>query len=145
MSGNLYPAPEHPGWQEWRVGAPDQYNRTVLGSLLVRLDSSEIARIRLIPKRLHSNVSDAIHGGAILSLIDSAMFAGTTLLTGKDQAESVTVDLQAQFLSPGKLSQPLDVLVEVLRETGRMIYTRGVLVQEDDRVAAFTGLLRKRG
>jgi acyl-coenzyme A thioesterase PaaI-like protein len=39
----------------------------------------------------------------------------------------------------------LDAVVDVLRETGRLGFMRGLVVQEDDLVASFTGILRKPG
>jgi acyl-coenzyme A thioesterase PaaI-like protein len=32
---------------------------------------------------------------------------------------------------------------EVLRETGRLVFLRGLVVQEDETVASFTGTVRK--
>ncbi|WP_066556218.1 PaaI family thioesterase [Croceicoccus bisphenolivorans] len=143
MVDSLYPAPDHPGWQEWRVSDSARFNHLVLGRMLVRLDDPHTARIRIEADDRHTNVNGVMHGGAILSLIDSAMFAGSTVITAKDQMRAVTVDLQVQFLSPGILGRSIDALVEVTRETGRMLFMRGLVVQDEERVASFTGLFRK--
>ena len=144
MPGNLFPAPhEYPGWQEWIVGKPDQFNRTVMPVVLVRLDDPETARIRLIVKRHHSNVNEVIHGGAILSLIDISIFGGVSLLLGTDHSKGVTLSLQTQFMTPGDVSRPLDALVEVEKETGRMVFVRGTVVQDDDKVATYSAIMRK--
>lgn len=143
MGPHLYPAPDRPGWHEWRVGAPEQFNRKVMGRLIARLDNEQTARVRMIPQRMHSNLNDVVHGGAILSFIDIAMFCGANLLSTSDTVNGVTVDLQTQFITPGDVARPLDALVELTKETRRMAFVRGLVVQEDDAVASFTGLLRK--
>jgi acyl-coenzyme A thioesterase PaaI-like protein len=56
----------------------------------------------------------------------------------------VTVDLATQFISAGRLDRTLEARIELLRETGRLLFLRGLLVQEGEPViASFTGTLRK--
>ena len=135
--------PDHPGWQEWRVGGENEFNRTVLGLMLVRLDDAQRARVRIFPREVLSNGHGTIHGGAIVSFIDVALFAGSTLLLHESIESGVTVDMSHQFLAPGDLSRPLDAVVEVMRETGRMVFARGQIVQDDDLIGSFSGILRK--
>lgn len=111
--------------------------------LLVRLDDAQHARIRLFPQEIHLNMNDVIHGGVILSLIDVAMFAGSSLILGDSFERGVTVELQNHFLAACDVHRPIDVVMEVVRETGRMVFVRGMVVQEDDRVSSFTGIIRK--
>ena len=99
--------------------------------------------MRMFPKELHLNMNDVIHGGVILSLIDVAMFAGSSLILGASIERGVTVELQNHFLAAGDPHRPLDAVVEVVRETGRMVFVRGKVVQEDDLVGSFTGIIRK--
>ena len=58
-------------------------------------------------------------------------------------AGAVTLDCQTQFLSRGTIDAPLDSVIETLRETGRLIFIRGLLEQGEVRVAAFSATLRK--
>ncbi len=139
------PDPDHPGWWTWDVGerpeGTQRYNAT-LGKLLVRGEGEGKARCRMFPDIAHSNLGDFAHGGAILTFIDMAMFAGGHA-AGADIAYSVTLDLSAQFLSPGRLGVPLDCTVELLRETKRLAFLRGLVVQGDEIVASWSGTLRK--
>jgi hypothetical protein len=41
------------------------------------------------------------------------------------------------------MDAPLDGLLSILRETGRMIFCQGRIVQGDDTVAGFSGIIRK--
>ena len=89
------------------------------------------------------NVHGIIHGGIISALADATLFAGPGLLTGQDLGASVTVELSVQFTGAGRMDEPLDGLVAILRETGRMIFCQGQIVQGDNAVAGFSGIIRK--
>jgi acyl-coenzyme A thioesterase PaaI-like protein len=68
-----------------------------------------------------------------------------TLLNG-NAGGSVTLELSSQFIGAGALGKPLDAVVEVMRETKRLVFMRGTVVQgEDDShlVATFSGIVRK--
>jgi acyl-coenzyme A thioesterase PaaI-like protein len=137
------PDPDHPGWWTWDVAGPERYNSTI-GKLLVRAEGPGLARCRMFPDMPQSNLGSFVHGGAILTFIDMALFAGGRL-AGVDISHSVTLDLSAQFLAPGRLGRPMDTSVEVLRETKRLAFMRGLVEQEETIVAAWSGTLRKGG
>ena len=137
------PDPENPAWSVWRVGNDADYNQAVLGKQLVRKQDDGRCRHRLFPERHLQNVNGAIHGGTILGLADVSMFSALYLLSDVDAGYAVTLDLQAQFIAPGDASQPLDALVELLKETRRIAFMRGTLLQGDTIVAAYTGTIRK--
>jgi acyl-coenzyme A thioesterase PaaI-like protein len=138
---SLLPAPDHPGWHEWRV--PGAFNREVIGTLLVRDDGGGVARTRVFPAAHMGNVHGMIHGGIIAALADATLFAGPGLLTGHDLGASVTVELSLQFIGAGSMDAPLDGLVSILRETGRMLFLQGRIVQGENMVAGFSGIIRK--
>ena len=137
----LQPAPEHPGWHEWRV--PGAFNREVIGTLLVRDEGDGFARTRIFPAAHMGNVHGMIHGAIITALADATLFAGPGVLTGQDLGASVTVELSVQFIGAGSMEHPLDGLVSILRETGRMVFCQGRIVQGDNTVAGFSGIIRK--
>jgi uncharacterized protein (TIGR00369 family) len=135
------PDPDHPGWSSWDLPDDERYNAT-LGKLLVRAEGEGRARCRIFPDRGQSNLGEVVHGGAILTFIDTAMFAGG-YAAGADIGLSVTLDLSAQFLVPAQLRMPLDASIELLRESKRMAVMRGLVEQEGKAVAAWSGTLRK--
>jgi acyl-coenzyme A thioesterase PaaI-like protein len=137
----LLRTPEHPGWHEWRV--PGAFNREVIGTLLVREEGDGHARTRIFPSAHMGNVHGMVHGGIITAFADATLFAGPGVLTGQDLGASVTVELSLQFIGAGSLSEPLDGLVTILRETRRMIFCQGEIVQGDNIVAGFSGIIRK--
>ncbi|WP_129794039.1 PaaI family thioesterase [Sphingosinicella sp. CPCC 101087] len=135
------PDPDHPGWMTWDVVEDDRFNVTI-GKLLVRADGPGRATCRMFPDRRHSNLGDMVHGGAILTFVDMAFFAGGRL-AGADVMRAVTLDCSVRFLSAGRLGVPLDAEVELLRETKRLAFFAGKVKQGDGIVAAFSGALRK--
>lgn len=141
------PAADHPGWFTWELTDQSRFNAQAMGEMITRVeqrpDGGQAVRLRMFPERRHSNVLDAVHGGVTLALIDIAMFATMRTLLESDAAGSVTLDLSTQFIGAGMLGQPLDAVAEVLRETGRLVFLRGLVVQGDVTVAAFNGTLRK--
>ena len=138
-----HPDPDHPGWWTWELPDRDRFNST-LGKLLVRPEGEGRARCRMFPELAHSNLGNIVHGGAILTFIDMAMFAGG-YAAGGDFGPSVTLDLSTQFLEGAKLGVPLDATVELLRESKRMAVMRGLVEQDGTIVAAWSGTLRKLG
>ena len=139
------PDPDHPGWWTWDIGerpeGVERFNATI-GKLLVRSEGAGRACCRMFPQAGQSNLGNVAHGGAILTFIDMAMYAGG-YLAGADIAYSVTFDLSAHFLSPGRLGEPLDCTVELLRETKRLAIMRGLVLQGEETVASWSGTLRK--
>lgn len=119
----------------------DRFNATI-GKLLVRGEGEGKARCRMFPGPAQSNLGDIVHGGAILTFVDMAMFAGG-YAAGASLGPSVTLDLSAQFLSGAKLSLPLDCSVELLRESRRLAVMRGLVEQEGEIIASWSGTLRK--
>lgn len=137
------PDPENPGWLKWQMNDPSRYNGTVLGRMLVRSEGEGKARLRIFPEHRHSNLANAVHGGVILGFIDTAMFGASRMFGLIDAGTAVTLDLSVQFIGAGKINQPMDAEVELLKETGRLLFMRGLVIQDDIRIAAFSGTIRK--
>src|SRR3546814_7231924 len=88
-------------------------------------------RSRLFTDTRHSNLSGALHGGAIMGFIDIAFFAAARTLNLIDAPTALTVDASVQFIGAGNVEEPLDAVVELLRETGRLVFLRGIVEQGD--------------
>jgi len=137
------PDPDHPGWRSWILADTSRFNQAVLGHIIVREEGPDIARVRMFPKHHHTNSAGIVHGAVTLGFTDIALFAAMFVLRGVNATGSATVDLTTQFIGAGDPARPLDALVEVLRETRRLGFLRGLVVQDDDKVSSFTGTIRK--
>ncbi len=137
------PVAGQPGWSEWRPADPTRFN-TLMGAITYRVDGGT-AFVRMTPEHRHSNVRDAVHGGVTLAFIDIALFAAARGFGLVTAGTAVTLGLDTQFIAEGHIGNPLEARVEVLRETGRLLFLRGLVVQGDDSrtVAAFSATIRK--
>jgi uncharacterized protein (TIGR00369 family) len=141
--GLLGEEPDHPGWYNWNLKDHSRFNGQVFGKLLTRRDPDGRARLRLMPEHRHTNLADNLHGGLLLALSDVALFVTAYLQNAGGSGPAVSLDLSMQFLGAGKPGVPCDAVGEVLKETGRLVFVRGLIEQEDQPVAAFSGTLRK--
>lgn len=136
------PVPDQPGWFTWDMKDNSRFNMQVMGPMMVRQEGDK-CRLRMMPEHRHTNLQDMIHGAVTLSLIDISLFSAMHVLRESEAGMAVTLELSTQFIGGGKPTEPLDAVVEVMRETGRLMFMRGDVVQGDHLVAAFSGLVRK--
>ena len=112
------PDPENPGWRHWDLKDQTLFNGTVMGRMITRVDDDGRARLRMFPERRHENLQGIVHG-------------------------AVTLELSTQFVGAGQPDQPLDAVTEIVRETGSLVFVRGMVVQEAHVVASFSGIVKK--
>lgn len=133
--------PEEPGWKSWSFRDPTRFNH-FLEPIAVKLEG-KLARVRMTPRHEHSNMRNTMHGGALLGFMDIALFAAGRSFGIIGSGGGLTVDLSAQFMGGPKVGEPIEAHVELLRETGRMLFLRGLVVQGDETMASFSGTVRK--
>lgn len=138
------------GWTDWNLKDATRFNGFI-EPLAVRReadtpDGRPQARVRMHPEHKHSNLGNAVHGAVTLALIDVALFAAAHQFGALNAGFSVTLDLGTQFVGSGRVGEPMDAVVELVRETGRLVFLRGLVVQGDGDhhiVASFSGTIRK--
>lgn len=135
------PDPDHPGWSTWDVTGPERYNATI-GKLLTRRGDNGRGWCRMFPGPAQSNLGNKVHGGALMTFVDMALYAGGAM-AGAEVGQAVTLDCSVQFLAPGELGTPIDAELELLAETRRLIFVRGRVLQGDRLVATYSATLRK--
>lgn len=137
------PDPENPGWRHWNLKDPTLFNGAVMGKLITRIDADGKARLRMFPQRHHENLQGIIHGAVTLALIDISLFTTMHNLGTGNAGPSVTLELSTQFVGGGDPARPMDAVTEIVRETGKLVFVRGLVKQEDSIVASFSGIVRK--
>ena len=128
-----------------RPGQPADIFLDLFGEIRVRAEDAARARVRVVPQPRHRNVNGGVHGGFLLALVDQCLFLGPTAIGIAGAMGGLTVDVATQFIGPAEIGRPLDAAVEVMRETGRMIFLRGTIEQDGALVMTFSGLIRKVG
>lgn len=91
------------------------------------------ARIRLDLRPQFLNVNEGVHGGVIVSLIDSAMGLTLRSLT---TSQHVTESMTTQFLREPKADGILYATGDVVRQGRKLVAMRGEVVDEVDRLIA---------
>jgi acyl-coenzyme A thioesterase PaaI-like protein len=137
------PDPDNPGWHLWELRDDRRFNAQVMGKLITRVEANGAVRLRMFPELKHTNLLDIVHGAATLSLIDISLFSCGHMLGLDGMEGSVTLDLSTQFIGGGLPDQPLDAVTEVLKETKRLVFLRGLVEQGEHKVAAFSATIRK--
>lgn len=144
MSERFYndPDPALPGWHVWGVRDESLFN-ALIGKIHIRAIDDTRAEVRLVPDGRLGSVMGALHGGALLGFCDIALFGGCTALDACDAGNSVTVELNAHFLSPGQLGVPIVAEFEVVRSTRRLLFVRGLMRQDDAALLQYSAIIRK--
>lgn len=137
------PDPDNPGWRHWNLKDQTLFNGAVMGRMITRVDDDGRARLRMFPERRHENLQGIVHGAVTLALIDISLFTTMHMIGSGNAGPSVTLELSTQFVGGGKPDQPLDAVTEIVRETGSLVFVRGMVVQEAHVVASFSGIVKK--
>jgi uncharacterized protein (TIGR00369 family) len=135
------PDPENPGWYSWGE-FPRSSFAAATGRLLFKPDGPGRGMCRMFPTEDHMNMGGSIHGGAIMSFVDMAMFAGG-LCAGMERSHYVTLDLTTHFLARGHAGSPLDAHVELVKQTRGHAFLQGVVKQNGENCYSFTGTLKR--
>jgi uncharacterized protein (TIGR00369 family) len=133
--------PDYPGWYSWG-DFPRGSFAAATGKLLFKPDGEGGATCRMFPTEAHMNMGGSIHGGAVMSFIDMAMFAGGRC-AGMEEGHYVTLDMATHFLARGKAGIPLDAHVKVIKQTRSHVFMQGIVRQDGDACYSFTGTLKR--
>ena len=135
------PHPDHDGWYYWPDIPPESFAGQT-GVLLFRHEGDG-ARMRMFPTAKHLNNGGSIHGGAVMSFIDMALFAGLRC-AGIDDGHYVTLDCATHFIARGKIDTPLDAVVRLVGQTkGGHVFLQGHCEQDGQPTQSFTGTLKR--
>lgn len=137
------PDPENPGWRHWNLKDETLFNGAVMGRLITRVDDDGKSRLRMFPERKHENLQGIIHGAVTLALIDISMFVTMHTIGTGNAGPSLTLELSTQFVGGGDPNRPLDAVNEIVRETGKLVFIRGQVIQGEGVVASHSGIVRK--
>ncbi len=136
------PYPGHSGWYYWPE-IPDDSFAGQTNPMLFRPDGEGRALVRMFPTTKHLNNGGSLHGGAVMSFIDMALFSGGRC-AGMGEGNYVTLDCATRFIARGRIDVPLDAHVRLLRQTrGGLVFIDGHCEQEGEICYSFTGTLKR--
>ena len=131
-------AGEFAGWSVWDM---DVYEYETVGPFYFREEADgPVTAFRA--ERRHLNGGMAVHGGALMSFADSALF--TIAQPHLDNGYSgVTVAFNSEFLAAGQLGQLMEARGEVLRAGKSLIFVRGLVTADGKPCLNFSGTIKK--
>ncbi len=127
------------GWQRWK-GRHEKRFSDLIGHYYFR-DVDGRVECRMDTGMQHANGFGYLHGGFLMAFIDQVLFAVARPRLAFGGA--VTMTCNTEFLGSAVPGTPLDGTGEILRETGKMLFIRGLLTQGGSNVCGFSGTLRK--
>ncbi len=134
--------PDHPGWLSWGRSPPGTFVAAT-GTFIFRPDGAGQARVRWFPTTAHLNIGGSIFGGAVLSFIDMALFAGGRC-AGMASGHYVTLDCATHFIARGEVDVPMDAVVRLVGQTkGGHVFLSGHCEQDGRTTHSFTGTLKR--
>ena len=136
------PDPDHPGWYSWGE-LPAESFAAQTGRMIFKPTDPGRAVVRMFPEDRHMNLGGSIHGGAVMSFIDMALFSGG-FCAGMARGHYVTLDLATRFIARGKSGVPLDAHVRLLKQTpGGLVFIDGHCEQGGAICYSFSGSLKR--
>ena len=136
------PDPDHPGWYSWG-DMPAESFAAQTGRIVFRPAAPGRAVVRMFPEDRHLNLGGSIHGGAVMSFIDMALFSGG-FCAGMARGHYVTLDMSTRFIARGRSGVPLDAHIRLLKQTpGGLVFIDGHCEQDGAICYSFTGTLKK--
>jgi len=135
------PPPDLEGWEKWPADEPFE---DMAGPFFYkRMDQGVVSAFKVEPK--HLNGGGAIHGGMLMTFADYALF--TIGMDALGEASGVTVALNGDFTAAGPAEGLVFAAGEVVRETGSMVFVRGMLKSGDPlsgpTLLSFSGIVKK--
>ncbi|HVZ29017.1 MAG TPA: PaaI family thioesterase [Asticcacaulis sp.] len=120
----------------------DNFNALV-GPYYYQADDPAKVKVGFQAEKRHLNGGGSVHGGCLLTLADTSLFVFA--IPHLDGGGAVTVQLDAQFLAPGREGDIIVCSGEITRAGKSLIFGRGELRCEDRLLMSFTGILARKG
>ena len=130
---------EWAGWSLWQPGDPFEDHA---GPFYSRGDARGTV-CGFLPRACHRNGYGAIHGGALMTFADFALFRIAAGMTRS--LHGVTMTFNAEFLAPALPDRLLTARGDVLREGRSIVFVRGTIAQDGADVLAFSGAIKRVG
>ena len=89
----------------------------------------------------HANLAGVIHGGALMTLADMALWDICRRKIGV--FKGLTVTMNAEFVGPGPVGAFIEAGGEVIRVGRKLLFARGLVTAKGETLLAFSGTLKR--
>jgi acyl-coenzyme A thioesterase 13 len=129
------------GWSTWGNGS-DPFE-TLAGPFYMRGLDGGGYECAFMPQVHHANGMGNIHGGALMTFADFALFAHAhDHMTGQT---CVTMQFESQFVGGAVPNIVIRSDGEIVRATRTMIFVRGLISQNTKPVLSYSAILKRIG
>ena len=141
-SGELEHGPEpasDPDWAGWTHWRGDHFEDHA-GPFYHRREPDGSVRCGFRVGPQHINGHGSLHGGAMLTFADYALWA---LAQTSGGGAGVTVSLNGEFVGPAQLGERVEATGEVVRAGGSLVFMRGKIAVGERAVMTFSGVVKR--
>jgi uncharacterized protein (TIGR00369 family) len=127
-------------WAGWMAYGGDPFE-DLTGPFYYRVDEAGAVVSAFRAQRRHMNASGAMHGGALMTFADYALFT-----IGKEALRdvgSVTVSLSGEFIDAAIEGDLVEARGDVVRAGGSLVFIRGLVTTAGRPVFSFSGIVKK--
>lgn len=112
-----------------------------VGPYYYKSDDNGHFKVAFKAEKHHLNGGGTVHGGCLLTLADTSLFIFS--LPHLNGGGAVTVQLDAQFLSPGREGDIIIASGEITRAGASTVFGRGELRVGNRIILTFSGVLKR--
>lgn len=129
-------------WKDWLHFEPSDAFEDYTGPFHCRPDGDDGALVcGFIPEPKNTNTGGSVHGGALMTFADYALFM---IAGGIDyDLHGVTVTMNCEFVGAAQPGRLLTARGEVVRAGFSMIFARGIIDDAGRAVLAFSGTIKR--
>ena len=131
------PRPAPDGWMEPRYRQTFAFHA---GPVYFRVPGPK-AGVGFYSEPHHANLGNVIHGGALMTLADMALFDACFREYGEFAA--VTLSLNVDFLNPGPIGKFIIAAGEITRAGKSIMFVRGFVEADDLALLSFSGSIKR--
>ena len=126
------------GWRTYRDVDPFE---DALGPFFFRKEADGRVLCATVVEKKHLNGHGIMHGGAMMTFADYALFM--VAIDHMGEFGGVTVQLDSTFVAPGQLGETVYADGEVVRASGSLIFVRGRIFRGEQTLLSWNGIIKK--
>lgn len=130
--------PRLAGYEKWEGFDPFEEQS---GPFYFKQQPDGSYKCAFIAEAKHMNGQGNMHGGAMMTFADYAMFV--VAKPAIDGIPSVTVTCNSEFCSAAAVGEFIEATGNIVHETGSMVFVRGHIYSGERTILNFSGVLKK--
>lgn len=131
------------GWIKYDLPCPDGFSEQT-GPYLFR-EPGSIAGVGFIATQSHANYIDLIHGGALMSLADVALWDICRREIESEVLLASTITMNLEFVSSAKIGDFIQASGDLIKRGKNILFVRGLIKNDEKILLSFSGTMKHIG